>query len=108
MTLPKKGLRKIELEGKQYGWLIRRKPTYRQAILESTMTIAIQEINCLTPKVLHVELNVSRPDNWISKHQTQITSATIKNIITEARKSGWVYDKGGSAFEYSYGVIRDS
>ena len=98
MTLPKKGLRKLAHNGLNYGWLIRKKPTYSQA-LQSLMTLAIQELDCETPKVLHVTLNIDRPDNWIVEHQTQITPSIIRNIIDKATESGWEYNSGGSAYE---------
>jgi hypothetical protein len=108
MALPKKGLRTIEIGSIRYGWYIRKRPTYSQAAFESAMTIAIQELDCATPTVLHVTLNVSRPDNWIYEHQTQITPKVIKNIIECAQDSGWEYSGGGAAFEYEYNVIKDS
>jgi hypothetical protein len=104
MGLPKKGLRTIEVEGKRYGWLIRKKPTYSQGVFECAMAIGIQELDCETPKVLHVLLNISRPDNWIQEHKTAITPAIVENIIRSAKENGWACNDGGSPFEFKYSV----
>ncbi len=104
MGLPKKGLRKIEHKGNKYGWLIRRNPTYNQA-LSSPMTLAIQELGCETPKVLYVTLNIDRPDSWLGEHQTQIRPKHIVEIIEEAQKHGWEYDAGGAVFEFHFDKI---
>lgn len=86
MALPKKGIRKIEYEGHTYGWLIRSKPTYTQGAFQSPMTIGIQELDCEMPKVLYVTLNIDRPDNWLSSHQTQITQISFVILLKELSK----------------------
>ena len=106
MTLPRKGLRKLEINGKYFGWLIRSKPTYSQGAFSTPMTLAIQEMDCDKPKVLHVKLNIDRPDNWNMEHKTEITPKIIKEIILAAEKKGWSSNSGGSAFEYEHDVIK--
>ncbi len=106
VALPKKGTRTIECDGTLYAWLIRAKPTYCQAVSLTAMTVGIQELDRDTPKVLYVTLNISRPDNWISGHQTQITPAVIRNIIRGALEEGWVPNSGGKAYEFQYSVVK--
>ncbi|WP_226705017.1 hypothetical protein [Microbulbifer elongatus] len=106
MSLSKKGLRKIEHCGQEYGWMILKRPTYTQAAFRSNMTVAIQLLNTEKPKVLHVTLNIDRPDNWLEPHQTQITPRIIEGIISGAIEDGWVPDSGGAAYEFSYQVIK--
>ena len=106
MAIPKKGMRKIECKGKVYGWIIRSKPTYGQAAFQTPMTIGIQDLECENPKVLHVTLNIDRPDNWISNYETHITPSIVRNIIKAARNDGWESNSGGLAFKYKYGVIK--
>ncbi len=106
MALPRKGIRSIEVEGHTYGWLIRSKPTHSQGAFQSPMTIGIQELECKNPKVLHVTLNIDRPDNWINGHQTQITPNIIRRIIKGASEKGWEYNAGGPAFEYECSIIK--
>lgn len=107
MALPKKGIRTIECDGALFGWLIRAKPTYCQAVSLTAMTVGIEQLDRDTPKVLYVTLNIS-PDNWISGHQTQITPAVIRNIIRDALEEGWDSNGGGKAFEFEYSVIKDT
>jgi len=104
MALSKKSLRKLKHNGIVFGWTIRSKPTYSQGAFNSRMTFAVQSMNTESPKILHVTLNIDRPDNWISPHQTQITPKLIRGIIDTAIKSGWQYDAGGKAYELEYTI----
>ena len=70
------------------------------------MALAIQNLTCKSPKVLHVTLNIDRPDNWISEHQTQITPMIIAEIIETAIESGWKSNEGGAAYEFKHQVIK--
>ena len=96
MSLPKKGVRRIQIEGVTYAWLIRKQPTYCQGAFETSMNLAVQVAVCETPCLLLVDLCVSRPDNWVFPHQTMVTPATVKTIITTALAQGWKADSGGS------------
>lgn len=40
MAMPRRGL--ITVDGAQYRWLIRRRPTYSQAICETPLTVAVE------------------------------------------------------------------
>ncbi len=104
MALSKKGLRKLKHHGVVFGWTIRSKPTYSQAAFADRMTLAVQSINTESSTILHVTLNMSRPDNWISLHQTPVTPTVIRDIIDMALKSGWQYDAGGKAYELEYAI----
>ena len=42
MSIPKKGSRKIVVDGDEYLWLIRSKPTYTQECFESSMTASVE------------------------------------------------------------------
>jgi hypothetical protein len=107
MALSKKGLRKLKHHGVVFGWTIRSKPTYSQAAFADRMTLAVQSMNTESSTILHVTLSMSRPDNWISPHQTQITPKVIRNIIDMALKSGWQYDAGGKAYELEYTILKN-
>ena len=107
MTLPKKGIRKLSFNGVQYGWLVRSKPTWNQGH-QSPMTLAIQALDCETPTVLHVTLNIDRPDNWFKEHNIPIVPSAVKNMIELAIDDGWVPDAGGSAYEFKFVYIDKS
>ena len=108
MAMPKRGARLVEYDGQEFLWRIRKKPTYVQGVYSSPMTISVQKADSPSPKVLLVTLNVSRPDNWIAGHQTQITPRMIKMMINGALADGWNPDDGGSVFAWKYYVIKDA
>ena len=107
LALAKKGLRRLEYKGLEYGWIIRKKPTYGQGVFRSSMTLAIQLMDHESPQILLVTLNVDRPDNWIQPHQTGVTPSVVKDIIESAIGNGWVPSSGGSAFQYNYSIVKN-
>lgn len=108
MSIPRRGIRPVTLDGKAYEWSIRRKPTYSQAAFETSMTLAVQSADLTEKCVLLVNLQVSRPDNWMSPHQTAITPAKVRAAIHKALLEGWDPAATESPFRIDFGVIRDS
>ncbi len=106
MTIPKKGSRRVCVEDVAYSWRIRKRPTYAQAAFESPMRLAIEACTEGPRSVLVVDLRVSRPDNWISPHQTSVTPALIRNMVVRAIALGWV-PSGGPPFRMEYPLVRD-
>ena len=106
MTLPAKGSRTIEHEGRQYRWHVRRKPTYGQAALGAQMTVGIELCAENSPSILHVRLSIDRPDNCIAPHQTALKPAHVKSMIAEALAAGWNATAPGPAFEWKYSLIK--
>lgn len=100
MTLPQRKLRKINIDGKDYGWMIRSRPTWNQG-LGGPMTLAIQQLDVERPTILRVMLDILRPDNWLQTNKAAITPKIIKDIIEAALKEGWKTDEG-SAFDFKY------
>lgn len=107
MSLPRKGLRKIEIGGVTYEWLIRKKPTYSQGLQHASMNVAIQLQTDSERCLLVVDLVVSRPDNWINPHQTGVHPKLIETIINSALEAGWIPDKNAPTFNHTFGLIRD-
>jgi hypothetical protein len=71
------------------------------------MTVAIERVGVGPSRTLLVYLGVSRPDNWIDPHQTALTPALVRSIITGALSEGWDPDGRGHAFEYEYALVKD-
>lgn len=106
MTLPRKGRRIVRIAEHEYAWRIRKNPTFAQGAFQAPMRVAIQRSNPPCRSVLVVDMVVSRPDNWTSPHQTAVTPALIRDIITRAVDTGW--DPAGTAsFALKYGLIRN-
>jgi hypothetical protein len=95
MALPRKGTRLIEVDGAEYRWLIRRKPTYSQGNAWVPMTVAIEL--CEEPQQsLIVELSDVRPDNWAASSSAQVTPAQVVELIRSGLADGWQPSKPGS------------
>lgn len=108
MTIPGKGRRRVRVDDQEYVWLIRKRPTYGQGAFQTPMRVAIQSCTPGASCVLLVDLRVSRPDNWISPHQTGLTPAVVKDIIGRALTAGWLPTAEESPFRFEYGLIRDA
>lgn len=107
MTIPKKGLRRVHVGGAEYAWRIRKKPTYLQGASQASMTLAVEPCDSDARSVLVVSLGISRPDNWISPHQTSVTPAVVREVIEGALASGWEPNGKTEPFFYEHSLIKD-
>lgn len=105
MSLPRKGRRAIAVDGEEYFWRIRKEPTYIQGAYGSAMTLAVQGASSDSRSVLVADLAVSRPDNWLSSHQTSVTPRMVRDIIRAAREAGWDPRRSGP-FSLRYPIDR--
>jgi hypothetical protein len=108
MSIPRKGSRTLSVDDRRYRWYVRHKPTYVQGAFEAPMRVAIERAEATPGSVLLVDLRVSRPDNWIGPHQTALTPAIVRRIITLALRDGWDPDGHGSAFQYEYPLVENA
>ena len=107
MSIPKKGSRLFVHAGAQFRWRIRKKPTYAQGLEDAPMRLAVERIAPPGDSVLVVDLKISRPDNWLSAHQTAVAPRMVRAMIAKALRAGWAPATGGP-FVLEYGLIRDS
>jgi hypothetical protein len=107
MTIPKKGRRLVTVGDSEYAWRIRKKPTYSQATAQGSMTLAIQANVADARSVLLVDVKISRPDNWITSHQTAVKPAMVREMITEALATGWQPLSSTGTFQLEYPLILD-
>ena len=105
MSIPRKGIRKVEVDDIIYEWTVRKKPTYSQAVSQATMTLAVQLAEEDRPCVLVANLKVTRPDNWIEPHQTAVTPREVRALIGKALDAGWSPSAGGN-FSFEHGIIK--
>ena len=102
MAIPKKGTRKIIVNDISYRWLIRKKPTYSQA-LGSKMTVAVELYN--NPRsVLSITFPWMRCDNWLNYPVISVTPRDIETCIKNALRNGWHPMKLSSGFEYFHEI----
>ena len=98
MAIPKKGSRPITVDGSDYRWLVRRKPTYSQANGWTPMTVAVSSA---VPRAssLGATLAVNRPDAWVDAQNKAITPGNVAKLIRLAVARGWNPAAPGGPFK---------
>jgi hypothetical protein len=97
MSIAQKGSRRIVVDGVTYRWSVRSRPTYGQALAESSMTVAIVNDES-SGSTLVATLDVARPDNWMHQRSAPVTPVIVERAIRTALAEGWRSDENGSAF----------
>ncbi|MFD8922634.1 hypothetical protein ACFV0Y_33165 [Streptomyces sp. NPDC059569] len=100
MALNKKGSRRITVDGIEYRWRIRRKPSYMQGLCWTPMTYAVEAINADQPGTfLNVTNGQAHSSNWLGLEAEPIRPAHVAASIREARSQGWDPILAGSPFQ---------
>ena len=102
MTMPTKGSRRIHVDGFQYLWLIRRKPTYGEAIGESSLVVAV-ELEESSGSTLLLEHSQNRSDSWVGPSDTSVTPSMVAAGIRSAIQRGWIPQAPGKTFRVAIG-----
>lgn len=89
MSLPRKGLRKITVQGSKFEWTIRKRPTSGQLYHKKKLLAAVQIVSESDKGLLLIDFGVSPPGNWRNPHKTSVTPQIIEAAITKALKEGW-------------------
>ena len=97
MTLASKGSRRIVVDGLEFRWLVRRRPTYCQALGWSPLTF-VSELLDGSGALLVVALPYAHPGNWLSLTSAPVRPATVAAGIRQALAAGWQPSRPGSAF----------
>ncbi|MFD8939139.1 hypothetical protein ACFV0R_28480 [Streptomyces sp. NPDC059578] len=99
MTLNKKGSRRITVDGIEYRWRIRRKPSYMQGLCWTPMTYAVEAASGSQPgTTLIVTSGQAHPSNWVGVETEPIRPAHVAASIREARDQGMVSNPGRLSF----------
>jgi hypothetical protein len=88
MAIPKKGSRKISIDGITYRWSIRANPTYSEANEWSNLKATV-ELYDSPASVLSIDFMVPRNDSWISNGKVKVTPADICICINQSISLGW-------------------
>ncbi|WP_027015943.1 hypothetical protein [Comamonas composti] len=96
MSLPRKGRRRIVVDGSAYLWRIRQRPTYTQGLASAGLSFAVQQESSPACTLL-VSLQTPRPDNWMGLEGAIVTSALVARTIRLALAQGWRPERSGSA-----------
>ena len=97
MSIPKKGSRSISIDGKAYRWRVRQKPSYGQAIGESTPNLAV-ELADHPGACLVVNLPQLHPSNWVDTDAVPVRPSDVAAYIRQAISQRWKSDKDGPTF----------
>ncbi|WP_086848703.1 hypothetical protein [Amycolatopsis kentuckyensis] len=89
MTLPRKGSRLIAVDGTDYRWTIRRRPSYSQG-LGATMTFAV-ELAERPGATLVVDTGRPRPDNWLRLVTEPVRPAEVAEAVRTALERGFEF-----------------
>ncbi|CAL9327173.1 hypothetical protein [Streptomyces sp. SudanB182_2057] len=77
MALNKKGSRRITVDGIEYRWRIRRKPSYMQGLCWTPLTYAVEAASGSQPgTTLVVTSGQAHPSNWVGAEAVPIRPAT--------------------------------
>ncbi|HEX2094641.1 MAG TPA: hypothetical protein VHG28_19710 [Longimicrobiaceae bacterium] len=96
--LPRKGSRRIVVDGQPYRWLVRRSPTYAQANAWTGLSFAVQHAD--TPgAVLQVRVPAARPDNSMGAKGGVITPSDVARAVRLALAEGWRPEAPGGPYQ---------
>ncbi|WP_293341897.1 hypothetical protein [Microcoleus sp. CAWBG58] len=99
MSIPKKGTRKIIVDGEPFIWLIRRKPTYTQECFHGgNLHVAVERATKLG-SVLVIITDKPHPQGLVSKQEVKpVTPSDVTQWIRQAMQLGWQPRRSGITF----------
>ena len=100
MALNKKGSRRITVDGIEYRWRVRRKPSYMQGLCWTPMTYAVEAADGSQPgTTLVVTSGQAHSGNWVGVKAEPIRPGHVSASIRQAREQGWDPNRAGSPFQ---------
>ncbi|WP_212842801.1 hypothetical protein [Catellatospora sp. IY07-71] len=96
MALTQHASRPIVVDGVEYRWLVRQRPSSSQGI-GAPLTFAV-ELPGVHGAVLVVTTDAARPDNWIGSPSAVIRPAQVAACVRAALRGGWRPAQPGPAF----------
>lgn len=97
MTLPRKGSRRIAVDGVCYRWRIRQRPTYGQGAFGHSLNLAV-ELADGPQCTLVVELAQAHPCNWLGDPSIPVKPSQVADHVRDALRAGWEPAKRGGTF----------
>jgi len=101
MALARRGSRRIVVDGLVFRWLVRRRPTYCQALGWSPLTF-VAELRDGSGALLVMALPGAHPGNWLGLPGTAVRPATVAAGIRQAMAAGWQPRRPGPAFALTF------
>ncbi|GAB3449481.1 hypothetical protein [Actinophytocola sediminis] len=97
MAITKKGSRRIVVDGAEYRWTVRPRPSYCQGNGWSPMTFAVGLAE-QAGRALVVSLPWAHPSNWLHLPTGAVRPAMVARAIQFALTQGWDPSAPGSPF----------
>ena len=100
MSIPKKGTRKIIVDGEAFLWLIRRQPTYTQeCFYGGNLRVAVEHAE-QPGSVLVILTDLPHPQGLVSKQEVKpIIPSDVAQWIRQAVQLGWQPMRSGIPFQ---------
>jgi hypothetical protein len=105
MAMPKKGSRRIVVDGQPYRWRVPRAGTYPQLAYGTALALSVEHAG--GGAVLMVVCAGARHGNWANAPGTTVTPGRIAGLIRRALVVGWVPTAPGPAFYMGEGDPMD-
>ncbi|MGB3637096.1 MAG: hypothetical protein WBA39_05825 [Rivularia sp. (in: cyanobacteria)] len=100
MGIPKKGSRKITVDGENFIWLIRRKATFYQTDYGiGFLNVAVEHAEESGSKLI-IMTNKPHPKDWAKTEVKTVVPSEVSSWIHQAIKGGWEPKKSGKPFEF--------
>ncbi|WP_052847599.1 hypothetical protein [Streptomyces avicenniae] len=97
MALARRGSRRIVVGGTAYRWLLRRRPTYAQAMCWSPCTFAV--VHAETPgATLVVTTGLPHAGNWLGRAAVPVLPSDVARAVELAVARGWEPTAPGPPF----------
>ncbi|MEU1800296.1 hypothetical protein [Streptomyces sp. NPDC019937] len=97
MALPRKGARRLIVDGTPYRWRLRGRPTYCKGLAWSPCTFAVEHAD-VPRTTLVVTANRPQPGNWLGHEPEPVLPSDVAEIIQPALREGWTPTAPGSPF----------
>ncbi|MGK5548079.1 hypothetical protein ACSNOH_25615 [Streptomyces sp. URMC 127] len=100
MALPRKGSRRIVVDGTAYRWRLRGRPTYGQGTGWSPMTYAVEHFADPGTTLL-VDTGIPHPGNWTGAPSAPVLPPAVAEAVRTAVAAGWNPTAPGAPFRLS-------
>jgi hypothetical protein len=97
VTIPKRGARRVEIDGEAYHWRVRRRPTAGQRSGRTPLLVAIAGAS--GGSTLLVRLAAAHPSNEVALRSAAVTPGHVAAYVRHARRAGWSPGRPGPTFE---------
>ncbi len=88
MAMAKKGSRRITVDGTEYRWKVRGRPTYCQGSVWSPLVFAVEHGERPGARLV-VSLPCAHPSNWMLAPAGVVLPRTVASAIRSAVQAGW-------------------